>query len=173
MTQTPSKKVRIYVVEEQEICRGLYKLVFPVAAPIELVGVSTGGDISSRRQEISTLDPDVLLLGVKELKRNIIEELEQIRRDDTKLGLVLVLAFYDAENIELLTELAIAGKGGMAIFLKQYFAQVEQLWGIILAISQGDIIIDPALISSLPEDKLEYQLLKQLSARKLENLGLL
>ena len=42
-------------------------------------------------------------------KAQTVEELEQIRRDNTKLGLVLVLAFYDAENIELLTDLAIAG----------------------------------------------------------------
>ena len=107
------------------------------------------------------------------IQRNIIEELEQIRGDNTKLGLVLLLALYDAENIELLTKLALTGEGGMAIFLKQSLDQIEQLRGIILAVSQGDIIIDPALISSLPEDKLVYQLLKRLCASESEILSLL
>lgn len=173
MARTRSKTVRLYVVEEQEIYRELYKTILPLSAPVDLLEVSTSGDISAMRDAVSAFGPDVLLLGTKKLEENIIEELEQVRLGNSKLGIVLLLVSYNDENIRLLRRLALRGAGGMALFLKQSLDQIEQLCGIIQAVSQGQVILDPPLATLLFAEKAEPPFLKQLSARELEILSFL
>ena len=159
MSLTTQKTVRLYVVEEQEIYQELYKVIFPMRAPtnpsgnsgysIELLEGSGIVDIRSMRQRVSALKPDVLLLSTKKLERNSIAELEQIRVDNPKIGLALFLVSYIMEDIELLRKLALRGEGGMALFLKQSVDLTEQLRGIIIAVSQGQVILDPTLTAFL------------------------
>lgn len=79
MDQTKSKAVRLYVVEEQETYREVYKYIFSSRAPVELLQVSANGDVGALLRALSELCPDVVLLSTKRLETNIIEELEQIR----------------------------------------------------------------------------------------------
>jgi len=171
--QTKSKTVRLYVVEEQEIYREVYNSVFPSRAPVELLQVSTNGDIRALMRALSELCPDVVLLGTKRLDINIIEELEQIRTDYPGIGIVLFLVFYSAQDIDLLGRLAIRGKGGIALFLKQSLDHIEQLYSTIVAVSQGQVILDPPLAALIFSGKPECPFLKQLTARELEILSLL
>jgi len=112
-------------------------------------------------------------LSIKRLDENIIEDLEQIRMDYPKIGIVLLLISYSAHDIELLRRLALKGEGGMALFLKQSLDQVEQLWRTILSVSQGQVILDPPLATFLFAGKPESPFLKQLTARELEIMSLL
>lgn len=171
--QTKSKTVRLYVVEEQEIYREVYNSIFPSRAPVELLQVSANGDVGALMQAVSDLCPDVVLLSTKRLEINIIEELEQIRTDYPNIGIVLLLVFYSAQDIDLLRRLAQKGEGGMALFLKQSLDQIEQLYGIIVAVSQGQVILDPPLATFMFAGKPENPFLKQLTARELEVLSLL
>jgi len=183
MSLTKQKTVRLYVVEEQEIYQELYKVIFPMRAPtnpssnsgysIELLGGSGIGDMRSMRQRVSALKPDVPLLSTKKLERNSIAELEQIRIENSKIGLALFLVSYIAEDIELLRKLTLRGEGGMALFLKQSVDLTEQLRGIIITVSQGQVILDPALTAFLFADKPTCPFLRQLTSRELEILGLL
>jgi DNA-binding NarL/FixJ family response regulator len=183
MSLTTQKTVRLYVVEEQEIYQELYKVIFPMRAPtnpsgnsgysIELLEGSGIGDIRSMRQRVSALKPDVLLLSTKKLERNSIAELEQIRVDNPKIGLALFLVSYIMEDIELLRKLALRGEGGMALFLKQSVDLTEQLRGIIIAVSQGQVILDPTLTAFLFAEKPTCPFLRQLTSRELEILSLL
>lgn len=61
----------------------------------------------------------------------------------------------------------------MALFLKQSLDQIEQLAGIILAASQGQVILDPALATFLFSEKTAYPFLTQLTSRESEILSLL
>ena len=169
-TQPP---VRLYVIEEQELYRGAYRFIFPPTASIDLVGVSTTADMAALRPELSTATPDVLLLGTKTLDEDMVAELQEVRAETPVMGIVILLVSYTAENVKLLRELAVKGKGGVALFLKQSIDHVEQLSGIILAASRGQVILDPALISFLFAEKPEYPFLKQLTTRELEILSLL
>ncbi len=105
--------------------------------------------------------------------QDIIDELEQVRIAYPHVGIVLLLVFYTAQDIELLRKLALAGKGGMALFLKQSLDLTEQLFGIIMSVSRGQIILDPLLTSFLLMEKTESPFLSQLTARESEILGLL
>ena len=173
MSNTESKTIRLFVVEEQEIYRELYKSILPSMASVELLKVSPNGEINEMTQMVSSLRPDVLLLSTKKLEKNIIDELEQIRVTYPQIGIVLLLVFYTAQDIELLRKLALAGKGGMALFLKQSLDLTEQLFGIIVSVNRGQIILDPLLTSFLLMEKTEYPFLNQLTARELEILSLL
>ncbi len=173
MEPTKSRTVSLYVVEEQEIYRGVYRSILTSSTSIDLLQISANGDNGALINAVSALHPDVVLLSTKKLDIGIVEELEQIRTDYPKTGIVLLLVLYSAHDIELLRQLALKGEGGMALFLKQSLDQIEQLCRAILAVSQGQVILDPALATFMFAGKPESPFLKQLTARELEILNLL
>jgi DNA-binding NarL/FixJ family response regulator len=173
MVQAKSEKVSLYIVEEQEIYRELYSYVLPSRANIELLWVSANGEKGAMTQAVSELGPDVLLLSIKKLNADIVEELEQLRNNYPKMGIVILLVFYSSQDIELLRRLALSGESGMALFLKQSLDKVEQLCQTIQAVSQGQVILDPPLATFMFAGKPECPFLKQLTTRELEILSLL
>ena len=86
MVQAKSETVRLYIVEEQDIYREIYKYTLPLQANIELLRVSANGGAGTLVQSAMELCPDVLLLSVKKLDLEIIEELEQIRNELPKFA---------------------------------------------------------------------------------------
>ncbi len=173
MVQTKSETASLYVVEEQEIYREVYKYILSTRADIELLQVSASGDIGNLPRAVSELCPDVLLLSVKKLDINTIEELEKIRNDNPGMGIVILLVYYSSQDIDLLRRLALSGEGGMALFLKQSLDKIDQLCQTVLAVSRGQVILDPPLATFMFAGKPECPFLKQLTTRELEILGLL
>ena len=171
--QSKSENVSLYVVEEQEIYREIYNYVLPRYDNIEVMRVSENGEKGSMLRAVTELSPDVLLLSVKKLNKNIIEELEKIRSTNPKVGIVILIVFYSSQDIELLRRLAICGESGMALFLKQSLDKIEQLSRTIVAVSQGQVILDPPLATFMFAGKPECPFLKQLTTRELEILSLL
>jgi DNA-binding NarL/FixJ family response regulator len=173
MVQMKSEAVSLYVVEEQEIYREIYSHILPTRTNIDLLRVSVNGETGNMTRAVSELSPDVLLLSVKKLDVNIIEELEQIRNNYPQMGIVILLLFYSSQDIELLRRLALSGESGMALFLKQSLDNIDQLCRTILAVSQGQVILDPPLATFMFAGKPECPFLKQLTTRELEILSLL
>jgi DNA-binding NarL/FixJ family response regulator len=173
MNQTKSENVSLYVVEEQEIYREIYHHILTTRADIELLRLSENGETGAMIQAVSELHPQVLLLSVKKLNAGIIEELERIRNNYPRIGIVILIVFYNSQDIELLRRLALRGESGMALFLKQSLDTVDQLCRTILAVSQGQVILDPPLATYMFAGKPDCPFLKQLTARELEILSLL
>jgi DNA-binding NarL/FixJ family response regulator len=173
MIQAKSETVSLYIVEEQEIYREIYNYILPKRANIEVLRVSENGEKGAMLRAVSELCPDVLLLSVKKLDRNVIEELEKIRNTYPRMGIVILIVFYSSQDIELLRRLALCGESGMALFLKQSLDKVDQLCRTILAVSQGQVILDPPLATYMFAGKPECPFLKQLTTRELEILSLL
>ena len=173
MDSTELKTVGLYVAEEVEIYRKMYKFIFPPGSLVKLLGVSNNRNLPAIWDAVSELAPDVLLIGAKKLNEVIIAELWQMRQDFPRIGLVLLLMRYDAENTNLLKRLTARGRAGMAIFLKQSLEKVDELCGIITSVNEGHVILDPALTSLLFADKQGHPLLKEFTPRELELLSLL
>ncbi len=173
MIQTKTDTLKLYVVEEQEIYRELYRYVFPTHETIELLKVSSIDETDGIRHNVAELQPDVLLLSVKKLNSAVVGELEQIRNDYPELGIVILLVFYSSQDIELLRRLALSGESGMALFLKQSLDRVDQLCQTIQAVYHGQVILDPPLATFMFAGKPECPFLKQLTTRELEILSLL
>jgi len=173
MVQVKSDTISLYIVEEQEIYREMYQHVLPTRANIEILRISASSDKGLMARAVTEANPDVLLLSVRKLDLNIIEELEKIRSTNPKMGIVILIVFYSSQDIELLRRLALHGESGMALFLKQSLDKVEQLCRTIVAVSQGQVILDPPLATFMFAGKPECPFLKQLTTRELEILSLL
>jgi DNA-binding NarL/FixJ family response regulator len=173
MIQAKSENIRLYIVEEQEIYREMYQVVLPARANIDILRVSASSDKGVMARAVAEVNPDVLLLSIRKLDINIIEELERIRNANPKMGIVILIVFYSSQDIELLRRLALCGESGMALFLKQSLDKVEQLCRTIVAVSQGQVILDPPLATFMFAGKPECPFLKQLTTRELEILSLL
>jgi len=165
--------MRLYVVEEQEIYRELYKNVFPSDGQTELLRVVPMNGIGVALSGVIELGPDVLLLSVKGLNKQIIEEISEIRSANPHCGIVLLLTHYTTKDVESLRRMTLFGSGGLALFLKQSLDVTEQLRSIIEMVSMGQVILDPLLSAHLLSEKPECQFLKEMTSRELEILGLL
>lgn len=174
MEPTVTRPLNLYVIEEQEIYRDVYATMAGLDSgrPIDLVGVGSRGQRAAR-DTVAAMRPDVLLLSIKKLDEAVIADLEAIRTGFPATGIVLLLVFCSTQDVEMLRRLALKGEGGMALFLKQSLDQIDQLSRAILAVSQGQVILDPALASFMFAGKPESPFLKQLTSRELEILNLL
>jgi len=173
MNQAKATTVNLYVVEEQELYREIYGHVLPGRGNIEVLRVSEYEAPGAMMRSVAELNPQVLLLSVKKLDVDVINELEQIRNRYPRMGIVILIIFYSSQDIELLRRLALCGESGMALFLKQSLDNVEQLSRTIMAVSQGQVILDPPLATFMFAGKPECPFLKQLTTRELEILSLL
>jgi len=171
--QAKSETIRLFIVEEQEIYREMYQHVLPAHANIEILRIAPNNDKGTMARSVAEVNQDVLLLSVRKLDVNIIEELERIRNANPRMGIVILIVFYSSQDIELLRRLALCGESGMALFLKQSLDKVEQLCRTIIAVSQGQVILDPPLATFMFAGKPECPFLKQLTTRELEILSLL
>jgi len=171
--RTNSENVGLFVVEEQEIYREMYNLILPKHANIEVLRVSGSGERGSMLRAVTELSPDVMLLSIKKLNKEMIDELEKIRGANPRMGIVILIVFYSSQDIELLRRLALCGESGMALFLKQSLDKADQLSRTVIAVSQGQVILDPPLATFMFAGKPECPFLKQLTTRELEILSLL
>jgi len=173
MMQSNSESISLLVIEEQEIYRELYSYVLPKNANIDVLRVSGNGAKGSMIRAVAELSPQVMLLSIKKLDAEIIEELEKIRNSYPRMGIVILIVCYSSQDIELLRRLALCGESGMALFLKQSLDKVEQLCQTVIAVNQGQVILDPPLATFMFAGKPECPFLKQLTTRELEILSLL
>ena len=151
----------------------MYNLALPKQGNIEVLRVSGSGEKGAMLRAVTELSPDVMLLSIKRLNKDMIDELEKIRGANPRMGIVILIVFYSSQDIELLRRLALCGESGMALFLKQSLDKADQLSRTIIAVSQGQVILDPPLATFMFAGKPECPFLKQLTTRELEILSLL
>ena len=174
MEKTKPRMTKLYSIAENELYINLCIAVYQLKAPIALMGALNSRNISNLKQALPRLSPDVVLISLKDLKGDTIKELEQIRADYPKLGLVLLLEVCNAQDIEQLRRLALLKSvGGTAIFLKRRLDRIEWLCTAISAVSQGQLIFDASLTAFMFTGKPGYKFLKQFSLRELEILNLM
>ena len=173
MVQTTSKRLRLLVIEQEEIYKYMYECI-PSRSPIDLIGVSDYSGPAMLKQAISTCQPDVLIIGTKKLENEIMEGISQIREDYGEMAIIFLSKSYTDGHTEILRTVVAKGEGGVAIFLKQSLDQIEQLLAIIKTVSHGQVVLDPALAGvMLTCKKSGSSFLEQLTPRELEVLGLL
>ena len=90
MSDEALRTVRLYAVEDQEIWRKVYQVIFPPGSTVNLSGISTNRDVRAIKDAASALNPDVLLIGAKSLNQDFIEEVNQIRAEFSRVGIVLL-----------------------------------------------------------------------------------
>lgn len=172
MAEIESKTTRLFVIEEEEIYRHMYELL-PSRGPVELLGVSTSYNTSLVSGTVESHHPEVVVLGTGRLNSDVIEKLEQFHAGHPRIGIILFFSLYRGQDVEALRKLAVKGEGGMAVFLRQSLREIDQILGIIMAVTRGQIILDPALASFMFGVKPRHPFLERLTTRELEILSLL
>ena len=167
-----AKTISMYIAEEQQILREAYQSFFLPHPDIEVVGASGDTDVESLTQSVSTLNPTVLLLGIKILQPGAVERLEALRSASESTSIVLLSAYYDVKGITALRRFSTGGSAGCAYLLKHTIDTVEQLTQVVTSVAEGRIILDQAVMEGLMSSpEATSPQLKELSPRELEVLS--
>jgi DNA-binding NarL/FixJ family response regulator len=172
LRQPPVKRLKLYVAEEQQLFRDAYRSAFLTNPGIEVVGVSTDTAGDSLAKVASALEPDVMLVGLKILKKTTVDMLEVIRENRPEMAIVLLSAHYDVQGMKGLREFSRRYSAGCAYLLKHTIDTMEQLTEVIHSVAQGRIIVDPMVMEALINlGDARSSFLRQLSPRELEVLS--
>ncbi len=142
-------RIKLYVVEEQELFCQAYQATFSAEPTIDLVGIVGEIDGQAIASAVTALRPDVVLLGTKTLCTDIVEKLEVIRRHNPDVGIVLLAALYDVKAVKQLRGFARRRSQGCAFLLKHSIDRTDQMVRVIRAVVEGRVIIDPLVKEGL------------------------
>ncbi len=174
MNTTGKNRVRLYIVEEQEIFRQAYKAFFPAQQKLELMGIAENEKVELTVAALKMLRIDTLLLGTKKLSPESVEKLEIIRDNDEDVGIVYLSSYYDLKGIKRLREFTKRGAKGCAYLLKQSVDSMNQLTEVIISVAEGRVILDPVVMEGLIDtSESNATILKELTTRELEVLNLM
>ncbi len=170
--ETESRKIKVFVVEEQELLRDAYQAVLPSEPTIEIMGISGDTDTGSILNMLSSLKPEAVVLGTKMLQPSTIKEMEEIREKFPDIGIVLLSTLYDIQGIKQLRGFTKNSSKGCAFLLKHSIDRISQLTQVIHAVTEGQVILDSVVMEGLigaGETKTAF--LKELTHRELEVLS--
>jgi len=171
--QTNSKVINLCIIEELEIYREFYKSLFNDNSHIKIMDTIHDHDYTALRMAIVTHHPDAILFGIKSLEQCIVKELEDIRKRLPGMGILLLIMNYNTDSIQYLKKLAASGESGIGVFFRYSLQRVDQLYKMLASVSEGQIIIDPALSGVIFSEKKIPAILNKLTQRELEILGLI
>ncbi len=166
------KRIRVFIVEEQELLRDAYKAVLPSESSLEVLGISGDTDTESIMSMLSAFNPEAVVLGTKMLQPSIITEMETIREQCPDVGIVLLSTLYDIQGIKQLRGFTKNSSKGCAFLLKHSIDRITQLTQVIHAVTEGQVILDSVVMEGLigaGETKTTF--LKELTHRELEVLS--
>ncbi len=165
--------ISIYVAEEQEFYRQIYKSSFEAECSFNLIGASSNGDVKKMLEIMSSEKPDVLVMGARKFNTDLYLEIEQICINHPLASIVLLLTSAGDSETRLLRKLVQKCHSGLGIYLKQSLDNPRQLQDIIRSVRQNQIVLDPEVANSILMEKAEYPFMKELTERELEILNLL
>ena len=166
------RTIKLYLAEEQQILREAYHSFFSAHSTVSIAGTSSDTSTESLVEAATTLDPDVMLIGVKTLQPETVERLEIIRDANPKVAVVLLFAFYDAKGIKALREFSRDTSVGCAYLLKHTIDTVEQLTQVVHSVAESRIIVDPIVMEGLiRNDDFQKGFMNDLTPKAVEVLG--
>ena len=165
-------RIKLYIVEEQEILREAYRSAFPSENTIDVAGISGDSNPETVIGVLSAMQPDAVLLGTKMLQPATIAQLEEIRDRFPSIGIVLLSTLYDIQGIKQLREFTKKSSKGCAFLLKHSIDRVTQLIQVVHAVTEGQVILDSVVMEGLiGAGEAKTAFLKELTHRELEVLS--
>ena len=166
------KKIRLYIVEEQEILQQAYSAAFPAQTSIEIVGMSNDTSVEVVVGILAALKPDVVILGTKMLKSGTITQLEAIRDQFPEIGIVLLSTLFENQGIKELREFTRSSSKGCAFLLKHSIDRIDQLTQVVHSVTEGQVILDPIVMEGIiGAGDAKATFLKDLTQREMEVLS--
>lgn len=140
MSKTRTKPIRVFIVDDYEFVRVGARTMLSRHDEISVVGEAS--TVTDAISESFRLKPDIVLMDVHLPSGSGVEACRAIRGScpDTR---VIFLSSYEDDEAVLAT---MAGEASG--YLLQH-VNAEELWQAILAVAQGQSILDPAITQSL------------------------
>jgi len=167
------QNISVFILEEQEIFRELYRAVFSTKPDIRLVRISGDFDLEEAKTAIAAAAPDILLLGRKALDVKSIHILQALYASAPKSGILLFVSSFHPQALKLLKRFIASNKVHIAFMLKQSLERIDTIHGAIKSVYDGNVIIEPILSHELFVEDKKNESLQELTVRELEILGLI
>jgi len=168
-----TKSVKLYAMVEHEMSRELYKAIFSANKAINLLGISMGRDSKTIYEVAKTHRPDILLISLKKANGDTVEALREFRTNYPQIGIILILTTCTAEDIKQLKKLTARAEAGTAIFSNSSVERTDQLFRIIMSVSEGQIVLDPVFTSYMFAETQTPSFFKEFTNREMEILELI
>ena len=171
-TEPQTTRIRLYVVEEQEILREAYKAVLPLQPDIDVAAISGDTNINAITSVLSVIEADVLLLGTKTLQPDTVVQLEIIREQFPDLGIVLLAGTFEIQGIKQLRGFARSNPYGWSFLRRDSIDNAIKLTHLVQSVAEGHVVLDPVIMEAMVETgNTGTALLKQLTDRELQVLN--
>ena len=171
MDGTPQAgRIKVMVVDDQEVIRKAFGLLLSSDASVDLVGVLPSGESSI--EMIPVLNPDVVIMDIKMPGLNGVEAAKRIRESYPEIGIILLSGYDDSTYIwDFLKD----DPRGKSYLLKHTLGMMDDLIRTIHDVAAGRTVIDPIMVEKLTHQKgkLVPSALKDLTRRELEVLALM
>jgi DNA-binding NarL/FixJ family response regulator len=162
--------VRVVIAEDMALLRaGLAQLL--TAAGIAVVGEA--GDADALLSLVAAYRPDVALVDIKMPPTHTEEGLRaavRIRREYPETAALLLSSYLD---VRYATELLETGAGACGYLLKERVADPEILHDALRRVSEGQCVLDPAVVTQLMNRNRVRGPLDDLTSREREILDLM
>lgn len=165
-------RIRLYVVEEQEILREAYKAVLPLQPDIDVAAISGDSNINAIMSVLSVIKADVLLLGTKTLQPDTVAQLITIRERFPSLGIVLLSGLFEIQGIKQLRGFARSNPEGWAFLQRDSIDNAIKLTHLIQSVAEGHVVLDPVVMEAVIETgDTGTAFIKQLTGREIQVLN--
>ena len=170
VTNKGTSKIKVLIVDDQEVIREAFGMLLDMDETVDLVGVL--GDGESAVQMIPVLNPNVVIMDVKMPGLNGIAAAQQNRETHPDVGIILLSAYDDSEYIR---EFLKDDPSGKSYLLKHTLGTMDELIRTIHDVASGRTVLDPIMVEKLTQQKgiSENSPLKDLTRRELEVLSLM
>lgn len=136
MTHSPTKPIRLLLVDDHEVVRLGLRTLFKRATTIQIVGEAS--TMHAAVKEATRLTPDVILMDIRLPDGNGVEACREIREALPGARVLFLTSFSDDDTV-----LSTVFSGASGYLLKE--VDSEALVHAIEAVAQGQSILDPAV----------------------------
>jgi DNA-binding NarL/FixJ family response regulator len=166
-----SRRIRVYISEEQNLLRKAYETLLLSESSIDLVEVSGPCNAERAAETVAAMGPDVIIFGFKVLDPAAVEKLEVVRERCPSVPLVVLSAHYTARGVSALKEFSRNSSTSCAYLLKHTVDTAGDLTQVIWSVAHGRVILDPVVMDGLMgEQQNGFRVLQDLSPLELDIL---
>ena len=139
-------RIKVILADDHNVVRAGLRLLLESEEDIEVVGEAANGIEAT--EKVKDLAPDVILMDITMPRLNGLEAARQIRREDTRVG-ILFLTMHQSEEF-FLNALKVGASG----YVPKSAKDTEMLEAVRV-VGSGRIYLHPSLAGSLVSDYLE------------------
>lgn len=163
-------KIKVMIVDDQEVIREAFGMLLSNDDSVDLIGALPDGQ--SAVEMVPVLSPNVVIMDVKMPGMNGVSAAQKIRENNPEVGIILLSAYDDSENIR---EFLKDDPRGKSYLLKHTLGTMDELVRTIHDVAAGRTVLDPIMVEKLTAEKGidDNSPLTSLTRRELEVLSLM